>query len=101
MVEKYLGVGAGYKGLGRNELNKRMKQHIALRNKAIKKSSNAYDDAKKMDKLIGKFGSEADFPIKQAKQYQQRKTKTGNAQANLAKKYNVGAKKLYFNQGRP
>lgn len=97
-MDKNYGVGAGHKGLGRNELNRRMKQHTALRDKAIKKSSNAYDDAKQMGKLIGSFGSEAGFPTKDAKQYQQRKVKTSNAQYKLAKKYNTGLKKLYFDK---
>lgn len=98
LMDKSYGVGAGHRGLGRNELNKRMKQHTALRNKAIKKGSNAYDDYKEMDKLIGSFGSEAGFPTKDAKQYKQRKIKTGNAQFKLARKYNTGLKKLYFDK---
>ena len=51
-----------------------------------------------MGKLIGSFGSEAGFPTKDAKQYQQRKVKTSNAQYKLAKKYNTGLKKLYFDK---
>ena len=97
-MDKSYGVGQGFKGLGRNGLNKRMKQHTALRDKAINKSSKAYDDAKQMGKLIGSFGSEAGFPTKDAKQYQQRKVKTSNAQYKLAKKYNTGLKKLYFDK---
>jgi len=56
-ISKDIIVGAGYLGLGKQELNKRMKQHTAIRDKAI-----AYKEQKSMEKMIGQFGQDPGFP---------------------------------------
>lgn len=50
-------VGRGKVGLGKDELKKRMKQHKALADIALKRSGAAADFMKGQEKLIGMFGS--------------------------------------------
>ena len=50
-------VGRGKVGLGKDELKRRMKQHKALADIALKRSGAASDFMKGQEKLIGMFGS--------------------------------------------
>jgi uncharacterized membrane protein len=62
MPGHYDKVGKGYAGLGKSELNRRMKQHTAIRDKAIASHTKAYKEQKNMEKMIGQFGQDLGFP---------------------------------------
>jgi hypothetical protein len=51
-------VGQGYAGLGKQELNKRIKQHTALRDKAFAGYGRGMKEYKQAMKLVGEFGSD-------------------------------------------
>jgi len=51
-------VGQGYAGLGKQELNKRIKQHSALRAKAFSTYTRQQKDYEQAMKLVGEFGSD-------------------------------------------
>ena len=61
MPGHYDKVGQGYAGLGKQELKKRMKQHTALRDKALNKGNQADKMYNQMSKLIGQHGSDPAF----------------------------------------
>jgi len=65
-ISKDILVGAGYLGLGKSELNRRMKQHTAIRDKAIASHTKAYKEQKSMEKMIGQFGQDPGFPTNAA-----------------------------------
>lgn len=98
MPGHYDKVGQGYAGLGKQELNRRMKQHKALRDKALGKSMDADKMYKEMGKLIGQFGSEKGFPTDAAYRTLDHAFVTRQAQLQKAVKFNKGLKKLGLNK---
>ena len=98
MPGHYDKVGQGYAGLGKQELNRRMKQHKALRDKALGKSMDADKMYKEMGKLIGQFGSEKGFPTDAAYRTLDHAFVTRQAQLQQAVKFNKGLKKLGLNK---
>ena len=98
MPGHYDKVGQGYAGLGKQELNRRMKQHKALRDKALGKSMDADKMYKEMGKLIGQFGSEKGFPTDAAYRTLDHAFVTRQAQLQKAVKFNRGLKKLGLNK---
>ena len=64
MPGHYDKVGQGYAGLGEQELKRRMKQHTALRDKALRKGDEADKVFENMRKLIGEHGSDPSFRAK-------------------------------------
>lgn len=98
MPGHYDKVGQGYAGLGKQELNKRMKQHKAIRDKALGKSMDADKMYKEMGKLIGQFGSEKGFPTDAAYRTLDHAFVTRQAQLQKAVKFNKGLKKLGLNK---
>ena len=82
-------------GIGKVELNKRMAQHKALRDKALKKSKKAEDEKDMYLKVIGQHGSklslsESDDLYKLADQAYVK----AKAQREKASFYNQGLVKL-------
>jgi hypothetical protein len=51
-------VGQGYSGLGKQELNRRIKQHQALKDKAFASYTRGQKDYEQAMKLVGEFGSD-------------------------------------------
>ena len=98
MPGHYDKVGQGYAGLGKQELKKRMKQHKAIRDKALGKSIDADKLYKEMGKLIGQFGSEKGFPTDAAYRTLDKAFVTRQAQLNKAVQFNKGLKKLGLNK---
>ena len=98
MPGHYDKVGQGYAGLGKQELKKRMKQHTALRDKALGKSMDADKMFKEMGKLIGQFGSEKGFPTNAAYRTMDKAFVTREAQLKKAVQFNKGLKKLGLNK---
>tara|TARA_A100001011_G_scaffold381017_1_gene449010 strand:- start:489 stop:785 length:297 start_codon:yes stop_codon:yes gene_type:complete len=98
MPGHYDKVGQGYAGLGKQELNRRMKQHKAIRDKALGKSMDADKMYKEMGKLIGQFGSQKDFPTDAAYRTLDHAFVTRQAQLQKAVKFNKGLKKLGLNK---
>tara|TARA_Y100000996_G_C22303605_1_gene553200 strand:+ start:145 stop:441 length:297 start_codon:yes stop_codon:yes gene_type:complete len=98
MPGHYDKVGQGYAGLGKQELNRRMKQHKAIRDKALGKSMDADKMYKEMGKLIGQFGSEKGFPTDAAYRTLDHAFVTRQAQLQKAVKFNRGLKKLGLNK---
>ena len=58
MPGHYDKVGKGYAGLGKQELNKRIKQHTALRDKAFAGYGRGMKEYQQALKLVGEFGSD-------------------------------------------
>lgn len=58
MPGHYDKVGKGYAGLGKQELNRRIKQHTALRDKAFAGYGRGMKEYKQAMKLVGEFGSD-------------------------------------------
>jgi hypothetical protein len=75
-----------------------MKQHKALRDKALGKSIDADKLYKEMGKLIGQFGSEKGFPTDAAYRTLDKAFVTRQAQLNKAVQFNRGLKKLGLNK---
>ncbi len=102
MPGHYDKVGQGYAGLGKQELKKRMKQHTALRDKALKKGDNASDMYNRMSKLIGQHGSDAEFKAKGYTDAAYRTMDKAYVQQQSAYKqaikFNKGLKKLGLNK---
>ena len=90
------GVGAGYSGLGKQELNKRMKQHKALRDKALRKGDRADDMYVEMGKLIGTHGhgKTEGFPTDRAYKTLDKAFVTRRSAYKQAVAFNKGLKKL-------
>ena len=98
MPGHYDKVGKGYAGLGKQELNKRMKQHTALRDKALNKGNQADKMYKEMGKLIGQFGSDKGFPTDAAYRTMDKAFVTRQSAYKQAIKFNKGLKKLGLNK---
>ena len=58
MPGHYDKVGKGYAGLGKKELDKRIKQHTALRDKAFAGYGRGMKEYQQALKLVGEFGSD-------------------------------------------
>ena len=102
MPGHYDKVGQGYAGLGKQELNRRMKQHKAIRDKALGKSMDADKMVKGMVKLIGQHGSDPAFKkagyTDAAYRTMDKAFVTRQAQLQQAVKFNKGLKKLGLNK---
>ena len=98
MPGHYDKVGQGYAGLGKQELKKRMKQHTALRDKALNKGNQADKMYKEMGKLIGQFGSEKGFPTDAAYRTMDKAFATRQSAYKQAVKFNKGLKKLQLDK---
>ena len=101
MPGHYDKVGKGYAGLGKQELNRRMKQHTALRDKALRKGDEAGKLKKQMFKLIGEHGSDPAFREKYVDAAYRTADKAYVKQQsayNQAIKFNKGLKKLGLNK---
>ena len=98
MPGHYDKVGKGYAGLGKQELSKRMKQHTALRDKALNKGNQADKMYKEMGKLIGQFGSDKGFPTDAAYRTMDKAFVTRQSAYKQAIKFNKGLKKLGLNK---
>jgi hypothetical protein len=98
MPGHYDKVGKGYSGLGKQELNRRMKQHTALRDKALRKGDAADKTVKDMVKLIGQFGSDKGFPTDAAYRTMDKAYMTRQKQYKKAVNFNKGLKKLGLNK---
>ena len=98
MPGHYDKVGQGYAGLGKQELKRRMKQHTALRDKALNKGNQANKMYKEMGKLIGQFGSEKGFPTDAAYRTMDKAFVTKQSAYKQAIKFNKGLKKLGLNK---
>ena len=98
MPGHYDKVGQGYAGLGKQELKRRMKQHTALRDKALNKGNQADKMYKEMGKLIGQFGSEKGFPTDAAYRTMDKAFVTKQSAYKQAIKFNKGLKKLGLNK---
>lgn len=96
MPNHYEGIGAGYSGLGKQELNKRMKQHKALRDKALRKGETADDMYQSIGKLIGTHGhgKTEGFPTDQAYRDMDKAFVTRRSAYKQAVAFNKGLKKL-------
>lgn len=96
MPSHYEGIGAGHSGLGKQELKKRMKQHTALRDKALRKGESADDMYKSLGKLIGTHGhgKTQGFPTDQAYKDMDKAFVTRRSAYKQAVAFNKGLKKL-------
>ena len=88
MPGHYDKVGKGYAGLGKSELNRRMKQHTAIRDKAIASHTKAYKEQKNMEKMIGQFGQDPGFPTDAAYRTADKAYSKQKAQLNEATDFN-------------
>jgi len=102
MPGHYDKVGKGYAGLGKQELKKRMKQHTALRDKALRKGNEADSMYKQMSKLIGQHGSDPAFKkagyTDAAYRTMDKAFATRQSAYKQAIKFNKGLKKLQLDK---
>ena len=89
-------------GIGKKELQSRMKQHTALRDKALRKGNEADKMYKQMGKLIGQHGSDPAFKkagyTDAAYRTMDKAFATRQSAYKQAVKFNKGLKKLQLDK---